>query len=124
MSYGRELNNFKEMAQRYGPEWRAIVLCKSYEQLRTAMQDAKAFIGAESRQGGQYMTVAGNGAKLMFKVVTNDVEATHAVRGLEFTHIIWLYRSDDVKLRSVVRERLRSRKVPSCDCRLEYCYDA
>jgi hypothetical protein len=123
VSYGRELNNFKERAVRYGPEWRGIVLCKTYNQLRGAMEDAKQFLGGQVRSAGQYMTLAGNGAKLQFRVCTNEAEAQHAVAGFEWTHIIWLHRPEDAALRSYVRSSNRSRKVPTADLRLEYCLE-
>jgi hypothetical protein len=122
VSYGRELNNFKDMAKRYGPEWRGIVLCQHANQLRGAMEDARQFLGAQVRSAGQYMTLAGNGARLQFRVCTNQNEAAHAVAGFEWTHVIWLHRPEDRDLRMYVRSFNRSRKVPAADCRLEYCF--
>jgi hypothetical protein len=123
VSYGHEVNSFLDLSRRYGPDWQAIVLCKNPTQLKLALDDFADMAKARVLRGMNKATMPGNGATMRFHVVTNEEQADRAVRGREFTQIIWLHRPDCGKTREIVRTRLRSRNVPACDCRSTYCME-
>jgi hypothetical protein len=119
MSYGQQLNIFRDQAQRHGPHWRGIVLVGKYDTIRAAMEDAEQFLGVKARRSSLSMLL-GNGARLEFRVCNTMNEAIHALGGKSLTHIIWLHRPDDEKVRLYARAQLRSKIVPMCDLRYEY----
>lgn len=123
MSYGRELNNFLDLARRYGPDWKGLVLCSNPGQLRVALEDFADFTKARVTHSTRTASLPGNGASMRFAVVTDAQEADRAVVGRDFTQIIWLHKPDDAKVREIVRTRLRSRNVPACDCRSTCCVE-
>jgi hypothetical protein len=123
MSYGHEVNSFLELARRYGPEWKGIVLCHSTVQLKMALQDFSNIVKARVSHAQNLATMPGNGASMRFAVVNKMPDAQRAFEGREFTHIIWLHRPDDAAVRHLAQLRLRSRKVPACDCRVSHCLD-
>lgn len=117
MSYGNQLNVFKGQAERHGDNWRGIVLCKTHEQAKLAMEDARAFLGGEVKHAGSYMRMP-NGARLAFKVCATENEKIHALGGLAFTQIVWLHKPLQ-SLWEYAQSCLRSTTVPSCDWRHE-----
>lgn len=123
MSYGREVNSFVDLARRYGPDWKGLVLCRNPGQLKVALEDFADMAKARILRGMNRASIDGNGASMQFAVINSEQDATRYCMGREFTHIIWLHRPEDAKAREIVRTRLRSRTVPACDCRSSYCLE-
>jgi hypothetical protein len=120
MSYGYQLNIFRAKSNQYGPDWRGIVACRSHNELQIAADDAKEVLAGRYSPAGQTLHCP-NGATLLFRVVTNRMEAARAFSGRNFTQIAWLHAPEDQEIRVMARAQLRSRVVPDDDLRYEYC---
>jgi hypothetical protein len=120
MSYGNQLNVFLAKSNKYGPDWRGIVVCRDRDELHIAADDARELIAGSYSPAGQTLHCP-NGSTLLFRVVSNMMEAQRAFYGREFTQIAWLHAPKDEDVRALARSRLRSRVVPNDDLRYEYC---
>jgi hypothetical protein len=123
VSVGNQLNIFRAQANRYGQDWRAIIILGDRVELKAAVQDAADIIGGSYNAGTQVMTTP-NGAQLRFAVVCSYDSLHRAMAGREFTQIAWLHRPEGESgdhMRTFARSRLRSKNVPSGDWRYEYC---
>jgi hypothetical protein len=123
VSYGNQLNIFKAQANRYGPDWRAIIVCSNRDELHIAADDARETLGGRYSPAGQTLHLP-NGSTLIFRVVTCWMEAERVFSGREFTQIAWLHYPSDKRADEIItlaRSRLRSRNVPAADWRYEYC---
>lgn len=120
MSYGNQLNICRAKADKYGPDWKVLVLCETQPQAKCAQEDAVQFLGGTSLRTLGLLKLA-NGCTVRFRVVTDMVSAERAFRGGEFTQIVWLKRPANDAICAMARSRLRSQAVPSDDWRYEYC---
>jgi hypothetical protein len=120
VSYGNQLNICRAKADKYGPDWKVIVLCERAEQARAAQEDAEQFLGGHSFKSMRLLKLA-NGCTVRFGVVESLIDAERVLRGREFTQIVWLRRPKADELCALARSRLRSRAVPAEDWRYEYC---
>ena len=117
MSYGKQINIFKAKSDQYGRFWQGIVLCHNNHQLRMAVEDAQDMLkGVFNNQFTSIFTE--EGARLKFRVCREDRDIESAMRGHEFTHIIWL--TPPTRFMShLAASRLRSKAVPKDDFRHE-----
>ena len=117
MSYGKQINIFKAKAEQYGRHWQGIVLCHNNVQLKMAAEDAQDMLkGVFNPQFTSIFTESG--ARLKFRVCKDDRDIECAMRGHEYTHIIWI--TPPTRFMSHLAEsRLRSRGVPKDDLRHE-----
>jgi hypothetical protein len=123
VSYGQQLNIFKAQSNRYGPDWRGVIVCESRPQLDIAARDAVDALGGSYSPAGQTLHMP-NGSTLLFRVVSCRMEAERVFSGREFTQISWLYRPTGDHAEYLIdraRAQLRSRSVPAADWRYEYC---
>jgi hypothetical protein len=120
VSYGNQLNICRAKADKYGPDWKVMVLCEHPDQARGAQEDAENFLGGHSFKSMRLIKLP-NGCTLRFAVVSSMIDAERALRGREFTQIVWLRRPKVDDLCALARSRLRSRTVPADDWRYEYC---
>lgn len=122
MSYGNQLNIFKAQAERYGPDWRAIIVCSTKFDLQIAADDAQEFLKGQYSRVGQTLHLP-SGATIIFRMVTCPMEAQRAFCGRQFTQIVWLHRPVKYadEMIDLARSTLRSQVVPTADLRYEYC---
>lgn len=116
------MNIFLGQAERHGPEWRAIVLCRDGPQMRMAVEDARTYFKNDKVKcrfdgSGMYVTLD-NGARLNFRLAYNKDGVYSALAGRVLTQIVWLY-SPTEELREYAAHTLRSGIVPHCDFRHE-----
>lgn len=119
MSYGEQLNIVRAQADTHGSAWKVLVLSDNPHKLRGAMEDAYSFLGGTMRSASRRLTMH-NGCVVRF-AICRDMADSDLMRGLDFTHIIWLYMPNrESGLHQSVRPLLRSRVVPSTSFRHEY----
>lgn len=119
--YGRQLNIFRSKAEKYGPDWKGLVLCSNAHELKLAAEDAV------NMTGGRYYAAmrllkTGNGATLRFQIATTPQETQRACVGLQFTQLIWLHKPEQAEMADTTFASMRSRNVPKDDWRHEYCH--
>lgn len=119
MSYGAQLNIFRAGSNKFGPDWRAIIIVSNGSELHIAADDAREALGGRYSHAAQTLFLP-TGAKLSFRIITHRHDAEKAFKGCSFTQIAFLHRPEQEVIREMARAALRSQAVPNNELRYEY----
>lgn len=119
-SFGKQLNTFRAKTDTHSDHWNGLVLCKNYDQLKLAMEDAQHFLGGRISRLSHTLTHH-SGARLNFRVVLSRGDAER-LSGYAVQQVIWLHRPKDETITGKIRSLLRASHddVKPAELRHEY----